>query len=68
MILYSDTATADGVTTVISTPVSPDSYLWNCPVCSICHRGYIGTHTCNPDDLRDIIARLEAKIAEVEQS
>ena len=38
------------------------STTWNGPICSTCHRGYIGHHECAVEDLQRRIDALQAKI------
>jgi hypothetical protein len=38
---------------------------WYGPVCSICHRGYIGRHECRVSDLQEKIDFLQKQIDEI---
>lgn len=48
----------NGLIGIMSTK-AVDAYLHNGPVCSICHRGYVGTHTCSSADLQRLIDGLQ---------
>lgn len=41
-------------------------YSWNGPVCQVCGQGYIGSHVCKINVLKDKIAELQKLIEEIE--